>query len=130
MNQEVKPHLLPCPFCGGPAQMELAHVTRDPLYGDKRGDRRWYGVTCRNTINHGLTCCMEQVPSASIEAAAKRWNMRNGVATDKRAAVAETLLLEVEQIAETGEFHTDLRVTWLEQYWAEQWANKAKEARG
>lgn len=72
--------LLPCPFCGGPVQLELARVTHDRWYGDKNGDRRWYGVTCRNTINHGGTCCMDQVPSASVEAAVARWNMRNGVA--------------------------------------------------
>lgn len=68
--------LLPCPFCGGPVQLEEANMTRDRIMGD----RRWYGVTCRNTINHGGTCCMDQVPSASVEAAVARWNMRNGVA--------------------------------------------------
>jgi len=72
--------LLPCPFCGGPVQLELARVTYDRMWGEKDGSRRWYGVTCRNTTNHGGTCCMDQVPSASIEAAVARWNMRNGVA--------------------------------------------------
>lgn len=71
--------LLPCPFCGGPVKLELARVTHDRMYGDKNGDRRWYGVVCRNTINHGGTCCMDQVPSASVDAAVARWNMRNGV---------------------------------------------------
>jgi len=71
----VSPQLLPCPFCGGPVQLEEALPTRHHLYGE----RRWWGVKCRNTINHGGTCCMDQVPSASQEAAIKRWNMRGGV---------------------------------------------------
>jgi hypothetical protein len=49
------------------------------MYGDRNGERRWYGVVCRNTINRGGSCCMEQVPSASQEAAIDRWNMRGGV---------------------------------------------------
>lgn len=72
------PPLKPCPFCGGPVRLELARVTCDRVWGDKNGERRWYGVVCRNTINHGYTCCMDQVPSASIDAAVKRWNMRDG----------------------------------------------------
>jgi len=79
MNIEQETPLLPCPFCGGPVQLELANVTFGRMYGDKNGDRYWYGVTCRNTINHGGSCCMDQVPSASKEAAVARWNMRNGV---------------------------------------------------
>lgn len=78
--------LKPCPFCGGPVRIELARTTRDFMYGDKNGDRHWYGVICRNTINHGGTCCMDQVPSASKEAAIARWNMRDGV----RAEAAPT----------------------------------------
>ena len=64
--------LLPCPFCGGTAKLELAHK-------DKVMHRQFYGVVCRNTKNVGGSCCMEQVPSASKEAAIDRWNMRNGV---------------------------------------------------
>lgn len=70
--------LLPCPFCGGPVQLELANINQHRY--DLYGDRHWYGVTCRNTINHGGTCCMDQVPSASKEAAIERWNMRDGTA--------------------------------------------------
>ena len=66
--------LLPCPFCGGPVELEEAHVQKRP----DTGARQFYGVVCRNTINLGGTCCMEQVPSASKEAAITRWNMRNG----------------------------------------------------
>jgi hypothetical protein len=73
-------NLLPCPFCGGPVQLELANTSRDRIWGDKNGDRHWYGVTCRNTINLGGTCCMDQVPSASKGSAIRRWNMRGGVA--------------------------------------------------
>ena len=69
------PDLLPCPFCGGPVKLEEANTTRDRYMGK----RRWWGVVCRNTSNLGGTCCMEQIPSASIEAAVGRWNMRNGV---------------------------------------------------
>ena len=76
----LPPDLKPCPFCGGPVQLEEANPSRDGLYGE----RRWWGVTCRNTINLGGSCCMDQVPSASKEAAIGRWNMRNG----NRAAIA------------------------------------------
>lgn len=57
--------LLPCPFCGGP--VELEHTQRS---------RHWWGVVCRNTMNRGGSCAIEQVPSASKEAATARWNMR------------------------------------------------------
>ncbi len=73
MNDELKP----CPFCGGPVKLEEARETTDYLYGR----RRWWGVVCRNTTNLGGSCCMQQVPSASKEAAISRWNMRNGVAS-------------------------------------------------
>jgi hypothetical protein len=71
----VKYDLKPCPFCGGPVQLEEANITRYSLYGERRG----YGVVCRNIINLGGTCCMDQVPSASIGAAVARWNMRDGI---------------------------------------------------
>lgn len=64
--------LAPCPFCGGPVQLEEASPTRDRLYGE----RRWYGVVCRNTTNIGGSCAMEQIPSASKESAIARWNRR------------------------------------------------------
>ena len=64
--------LAPCPFCGGPVQLEEASPTRDRLYGE----RRWYGVVCRNTTNIGGSCAMEQRPSASKESAIARWNRR------------------------------------------------------
>lgn len=67
--------LLPCPFCGGPVHLEKAHTQRN----HEHGSRQFWGVVCRNTKNLGGTCCMEQVPSASKEAAIARWNMRNGV---------------------------------------------------
>lgn len=72
----VSPILKPCPFCGGEVHMEEVRQT----FSDTYGQRRWYGVVCRNTTNLGGTCCMEQVPSASISAATSRWNMRGGVA--------------------------------------------------
>ena len=68
--------LSPCPFCGGPVKLEEAHIqlTREI------GSRQFWGVVCRNTTNLGGSCCMEQVPSASKEAAIGRWNMRNAKA--------------------------------------------------
>lgn len=69
-NPPMPIHLLPCPFCGGPVRMEAVVGAFRSIV---------YGVVCRNTRNHGGSCCMEQVPSASAEAAMKRWNMRGGV---------------------------------------------------
>ena len=75
VDVNVRP-LLPCPFCGGQVKLEKAHVQRHEQFGE----RQFYGIVCRNTTNLGGTCCMEQVPSASVEAAVSRWNMRNGIA--------------------------------------------------
>jgi hypothetical protein len=47
---------------------------KDEFYGV----RTWYGIICRNTINRGGSCAVQIVPSASEEAAAARWNMRDG----------------------------------------------------
>ena len=70
--------LSPCPFCGGPVTLEQS----TERYSREHVWREYWGVVCRNTINLGGTCCMEQVPSASKEAAVARWNMRNGKATN------------------------------------------------
>ena len=72
------PPLLPCPFCGGPVALERARSTRDPIYGE----RKWWGVTCRNTINRGGTCAIEAIPTASPEAAIARWNRRDNSALE------------------------------------------------
>jgi hypothetical protein len=64
--------LKPCPFCGGPVKLEEAHPTRDRMFGE----RRWWGVVCRNTTNLGGTCAIQQRPSASRGAAIERWNRR------------------------------------------------------
>lgn len=72
MTTAPPPALLPCPFCGGPVAMEEAYPTRSSMYGE----RRWWGVICRNTINRGGSCAIQQIPSASIDAAAERWNHR------------------------------------------------------
>lgn len=77
--------LKPCPFCGGPARLERAHIERDRTYGE----RQFWGVVCRNTANRGGSCCMDQVPSASQEAAIARWNMRAYTDAAIAAAVAE-----------------------------------------
>jgi len=70
----MKERLLPCPFCGGEVMIEEARPTRDEIMGE----RRWWGVVCRNTMNLGGTCAIQQRPSASREAAIQRWNMRSG----------------------------------------------------
>lgn len=57
--------LLPCPFCGGPVELERT-IDR----------REWWGVVCRNTKNLGGTCAIQQRPSASEAAAVERWNTR------------------------------------------------------
>ena len=67
-EQELKE----CPFCGGEALLEEAA----PAQGSMGGRIRWWGVLCRNTANRGGTCAIEQVPSASKEAAIERWNHR------------------------------------------------------
>lgn len=64
--------LKPCPFCGGQVELERATDTRSEIYGV----RKWWGVVCRNTSNLGGTCCIQQIPSASEEAAIERWNRR------------------------------------------------------
>jgi hypothetical protein len=61
-----------CPFCGGAVELEEAEKTRDGYLGE----RRWWGVVCRNTKNRGGSCAIYQRPSASEEAAIERWNMR------------------------------------------------------
>jgi Lar family restriction alleviation protein len=59
--------LKPCPFCGGPVALE---TTID--------GRTWFGVVCRNTTNLGGSCAVQIAPSATEQAAIKRWNTRNG----------------------------------------------------
>jgi hypothetical protein len=68
--------LKPCPFCGGAVELEQAN---------SRGAHRWWGVVCRNTINLGGTCAIEQIPSASREAATERWNRRAAVSGEDAA---------------------------------------------
>lgn len=81
--------LKPCPFCGGPVKLEKAHQRRH----EQLGMRQFWGVVCRNTTNIGGTCCMEQVPSASAEAATERWNRRaapsSPVADDRLSKLPE-----------------------------------------
>lgn len=72
MQAEQQSELLPCPFCGGPVKLEQPLDTFDRQIGP----RKWWGVVCRNTINLGGTCAIEQRPSASIDAAVARWNRR------------------------------------------------------
>jgi hypothetical protein len=64
--------LKPCPFCGGSVTLELA--TEE--YYHFQSKRKFWGVVCRNTLNRGGSCAIQQRPSASKEAAIARWNMR------------------------------------------------------
>lgn len=65
--------LKPCPFCRGEVHLETVE-----RYTEFFGPRKYYGVICRNTINRGGSCAFESIPSASVEAATERWNMREG----------------------------------------------------
>lgn len=66
-----EPKLKPCPFCGGSVKLE------QPVHRNRNADPdEWWGVVCRNAMNLGGTCAIEQVPSRTKEAAAQRWNMR------------------------------------------------------
>jgi hypothetical protein len=67
-----KDELLPCPFCGG--KVDLEPPTKS--WHEQHGLRNWWGVACRNTINLGGSCAIQQIPSASKEAAIERWNRR------------------------------------------------------
>jgi hypothetical protein len=73
--------LLPCPFCGGP--VELEKTIRKGADG-----RVWWGVVCRNTMGRGGTCAIQQRPSASEEAAVERWNTRMNQALDTESLVS------------------------------------------
>lgn len=70
--QELKP----CPFCGGPVELE-----------NTINSRSWWGVVCRNTRNRGGTCAIQTRPSASKEVAIERWNMRAPVADERAAGI-------------------------------------------
>lgn len=91
MTTAQTPSLLPCPFCGGPVAMEEAYPTRSSMYGE----RRWWGVICRNTINRGGSCAIQQIPSASIDAAAERWNHRAPLEARKPLPVSDDARLRL-----------------------------------
>lgn len=69
-----------CPFCGGTVKLEPVSI---PGQG-----KQFYGVICRNTVNIGGTCAIEQIPSASKEAAIARWN-RRAIESEVRAEAQE-----------------------------------------
>lgn len=70
--------LKPCPFCGGKVKLERP---LDLL----PNSTEWWGVVCRNTINLGGSCAIQQIPSRTKEAAIARWNMRAGKPAKERA---------------------------------------------
>lgn len=89
MTPEQREELKPCPFCGGAVTLEKG--TRD----SNMGPRNWWGVKCRNTMNLGGTCAIEQIPSGSPEAAIERWNRR---------AQVEALTAGLDKIIEMNRF--------------------------
>ena len=89
--------LLACPFCGGPVSLERCEDT----YEREHGNRKWYGVVCRNTINLGGTCAIEQRPSASEDAAIERWNRRAALAEpQERVSVPREELQRIASMQE------------------------------
>ena len=100
---ETTDFLKPCPFCGGGVDIERATDT----YEREHGWREWWGVVCRNTINLGGTCAIQQIPSASKEAAIERWNHR---APTEKARMAESREHAGEQPSVTSD-HSPLRVS-------------------
>jgi hypothetical protein len=70
--------LLPCPFCGGPVELE-----RPADRPRRSGPDDWWGVICRNTENLGGSCALSIAPSRSKASAIARWNRR---ATPSRMA--------------------------------------------
>jgi hypothetical protein len=85
--------LKPCPFCGGAVELEQAN---------SRGAHRGWGVVCRNTINLGGTCAIEQIPSASREAATERWNRRAAASAQATATPVPTEFVGVEDQIKRG----------------------------
>ena len=81
-----KEKLKPCPFCGGPVNLEKVCLESGI----------WYGVICRNTGNHGWTCAMEQIPSRTADAAIARWSMRKP---------EDDLRAEIERLEAAVELH-------------------------
>lgn len=91
--------LLPCPFCGGPVKLEEAEPTRDRMMGV----RRWWGVVCRNTINLGGSCAIQQRPSASEDSAIQRWNMRGGKLNDMdKEGCDDGAVLQANEVTQEG----------------------------
>ena len=105
-EKELAP-LMPCPFCGGAVKLEEAHIQHTAQFGE----RKFWGVVCRNTTNLGGTCCMEQVPSASKEAAIGRWNQRpQVVAQQARIAQMRDALEEANALNQNFESVSELGV--------------------
>jgi hypothetical protein len=84
--------LMPCPFCGGPVELERTTSRFEEEHG---GHRQYWGVVCRNTINRGGTCAIEQRPSASEEAAIERWNRRAAMQTAEPVALTDADINEI-----------------------------------
>lgn len=92
---EKLPMLLPCPFCGVTPVIERCADTHDRLYGE----RKWWGIKCRSTLNLGGTCAVEINPQASIEAAVARWNTRAPALRASRPDV-ERIMALVDKLLE------------------------------
>ncbi|CUR70324.1 Lar family restriction alleviation protein [Achromobacter xylosoxidans] len=101
--QELKP----CPFCGGPVELE-----------NTINSRSWWGVVCRNTRNRGGTCAIQTRPSASKEVAIERWNMRAPVADERAAFEAwATAIAEKYDVTRNGDHYMEPYTEWVWEAW-------------
>ena len=83
-DEQEKDELLPCPLCGGEVFIEET----TSYYNEMYGNRKFWGVVCRNTRSPTGSCGISIRPRASKEAAKETWNTRRPapVGVDEREA--------------------------------------------